>query len=232
MATYPGGKNASGTYQRIINQMPPHREYIEAFLGSGAIMRYKKPAEYSIGLDIDQAAVEAARRWSDAIPAKVWSIDAITWLRSWGIMYRVTGLKASTLVYLDPPYVMASRSSKRAIYKHEMSDEDHERLLEVILDLPCMVMISGYNTRLYAQMLASWRTVVFDVTTRAGTRATEYLWMNFPEPVRLHDYQYLGEDYRQRLQGMNSLERYALMATIAELDDAAGGIAGDGEATR
>ena len=32
--TYPGGKNGAGIYQRIINHMPPHETYIEAFLGS------------------------------------------------------------------------------------------------------------------------------------------------------------------------------------------------------
>ena len=40
--TYPGGKNGAGIYQRIINHMPPHKTYIEAFLGSGAVLRNKR----------------------------------------------------------------------------------------------------------------------------------------------------------------------------------------------
>ena len=43
--TYPGGKNGAGEYQRIINHMPPHKTYIEAFLGSGAVMRHKRLAQ-------------------------------------------------------------------------------------------------------------------------------------------------------------------------------------------
>ena len=39
---YAGGKNGAGIFQRIINQMPPHNCYIEAFLGSGAILRRKR----------------------------------------------------------------------------------------------------------------------------------------------------------------------------------------------
>jgi len=36
---YPGGKSGAGVYQTIINRMPPHRVYIEPFLGGAAIMR-------------------------------------------------------------------------------------------------------------------------------------------------------------------------------------------------
>ncbi|MCG9790671.1 hypothetical protein L1D61_26435 [Vibrio mediterranei] len=37
--SYLGAKSGSGVYQTIINLMPPHDTYIEAFLGTGAIMR-------------------------------------------------------------------------------------------------------------------------------------------------------------------------------------------------
>ena len=42
--SYFGGKNGSGVYQTIINQIPKHSVYCELFLGRGTIMRYKKPA--------------------------------------------------------------------------------------------------------------------------------------------------------------------------------------------
>jgi hypothetical protein len=50
--SYPGGKAGDGVYQRLINLMPPHRVYIEPFLGGGAIMRLKRPAELNIGVDL------------------------------------------------------------------------------------------------------------------------------------------------------------------------------------
>ena len=43
--TYPGGKAGAGVWQRIINQMPPHRLYVEPFVGAGAVLRAKRPAE-------------------------------------------------------------------------------------------------------------------------------------------------------------------------------------------
>ena len=56
--TYPGGKNAPGVYQTIINLMPPHAVYIEPFLGSGAIMRLKRRARVTIGIDRDPQAIK------------------------------------------------------------------------------------------------------------------------------------------------------------------------------
>jgi len=41
---YDGGKGAMGCAQWIINQIPPHRVYIEPFLGGGAVLRLKAPA--------------------------------------------------------------------------------------------------------------------------------------------------------------------------------------------
>jgi len=92
------------------------------------------------------------------------------------------------------------------------------------------VMISGYYSDIYAKELAGWRTATFKAQTRGGTTATEWVWMNFPEPLELHDYRYLGSNFRQRerikrkqnrwrarLLRMNSTERYAMLATLEEL---------------
>jgi hypothetical protein len=60
--TYPGGKNGAGVWQQILNQMPPHSVFIEPFLGSGALMRRKRPALLNIGIDRDRRALGAAAR--------------------------------------------------------------------------------------------------------------------------------------------------------------------------
>lgn len=41
--SYPGGKGGAGVVQRIINLMPPHRVYLEPFLGGAAVMRARAP---------------------------------------------------------------------------------------------------------------------------------------------------------------------------------------------
>jgi hypothetical protein len=53
-----GSKANEGTWKTIINQMPPHRTYIEPFLGWGAMMLNKAPAAHSICIDREAEKVK------------------------------------------------------------------------------------------------------------------------------------------------------------------------------
>ena len=135
------------------------------------------------------------------------------------------------LIYLDPPYLMETRSQKTPLYDPEFADWfSHVELLDLILTLNANVMISGYDHPLYNEKLAAWRKTTFTGFARGGSR-TECLWMNYAEPSELHDYRYLGSDYREResikkqqkrwvakLRAMPLQKRYALMAAIEEVN--------------
>jgi hypothetical protein len=222
---YPGGKGGAGVYQTVINLMPPHDTFVEAFLGSGALMRHKRPATLNIGIDRDAEAIRALAESGIAEPGDTrfrFEIgDALTFLRS----YRFVGPE---LVYCDPPYMHQTRG-RPDYYRFEMTDAQHAELLDILKGLPCRVMISGYWTDLYEAQLKGWNATTFQAMTRAGRTATEWLWYNFPTPVALHDYQFLGGDFRQRerikrkkkrwterLHRLPPLERQALLAAIEE----------------
>ncbi len=222
--TYPGGKNGSGVYQQIINRIPPHEFYVEAFLGSGSIMRMKRPAAASIGIDIDPDVIKNAQDLGTPFLTLLQE-DSLLWLQG----QRFT---SSTFIYCDPPYLFYTRSTNRRIYKYELYDDDHIALLRLIKLLPCMVMISGYPNDFYNDELSSWWTHTFQTTNRGGGRITEKLWMNYPTPTRLHDYRYLGNNFRERerikrkkqrwtsrLLRMPDLERFALSAANDEVND-------------
>ena len=90
----------------------------------------------------------------------------------------------STLHYVDPPYVHATRSSRLDSrrdyhgYAHEMTDEGHAVLLQAVLELDGMVLLSGYSHPLYEHFLAGWRQVQRDVQVVSNQTRTECLWIN------------------------------------------------------
>jgi DNA adenine methylase len=83
---------------------------------------------------------------------------------------------SDVLIYADPPYVLETRSNR--IYAHEMSDEDHINLLEVLDKHPGPVLLSGYAHPLYDNRLQHWRRETFQAKAEAGRSRTEVLWIN------------------------------------------------------
>jgi DNA adenine methylase len=220
---YPGGKSGSGTYQKLINRIPPHDIYVEGFLGGGAVMWHKRPARMNIGIDLDPSAL--AMHTALVCPGlQLINADGLQWLAD-----NADGLGPDTFVYLDPPYLMDTRATQRPIYRHEFATEaEHTGLLQLITRLHCMVMISGYWSELYQQHLSGWVAESYQSMTHAGP-ANEWVWMNYPRPMALHDYRYLGTNFRererikrrqqrwqQRLARMDDLERYAMLAAIQD----------------
>src|SRR5690606_2449974 len=183
---YPGGKGK--VYQHIINLMPPHRVYIEAYLGGGAIMRHKKPAEHNLGIDIDPQVIARWQQESEDT-CELLATDAVTFLQE----FSYTG---GELIYCDPPYYPDTRRRKQ-VYAYDYAVEDHFRLLSVLNTLPCLVMISGYDNATYNRMLAGWNKKTFLAKTHTDMRE-ECLWFNFEPPNRLHDARYLGQSFRER----------------------------------
>lgn len=198
--------------------MPPHEVYIETHLGGGAVMRKKRPSRRSFAIEIDP---EVIQKWNaeNRVGCELIQGDAVTFLKE----YRFTGKE---LVYCDPPYIRETRKKYYPLYKYEYTYEQHGELLEVIRSLPCMVMISGYRSELYRELLKDWHTHCFRAATHKGT-ALEWVWMNYPLPEKLHDYRYLGSTFRERerikrkskrwvakLQSMPVLERQALLSAI------------------
>lgn len=218
--TYRGGKEGAGTYQRIINLIRPHEHYGELFLGGGAVFRHIRPARSAIVMDRDQDLIA---KWADAVP------EHVTVRHGCAIDYleRVT-MRRSAFLYLDPPYLPSTLSRNGGYYRHELTEADHVRLLRAIRRQRCMIMISGYPSALYDDMLAGWSRVEHQVSTRGGQR-TEALWFNYPLPTELHDYRYIGGTFRdreritrrqrrwlRRLEAMPALERNALLAAVTD----------------
>lgn len=92
----------------------------------------------------------------------------------------------NVLIYCDPPYLMSTRASHvKQQYSNEMlSEQSHIELLEVLLEHPGYVVISGYESELYKEMLESrgWNKYTIQSNDQSNKPRKEVIWTNF-EPV-------------------------------------------------
>ena len=66
-----------------------------------------------------------------------------------------------------------------AQYKKEMSDREHELLLQQLLRHTGPVLLSGYHSDLYDTMLKDWEHIEFKTYAQSLKKKTEVIWMNF-----------------------------------------------------
>lgn len=85
--------------------------------------------------------------------------------------------RENVLMYIDPPYVLSTRSKR--IYKHEMNDQDHIELIELLLKHSGKIIISGYNNDMYNDLLTGWNKKSMAAITEGGRSAEEVIWMNY-----------------------------------------------------
>ena len=98
------------------------------------------------------------------------------------------GQHPNVLLYCDPPYLRTSRNSSN--YRHEMGSEDqHREFVAAVRECRSSVVISGYHSPLYDDLLADWHRSEFAAWTGNGVRdgstkidgeRTEVLWGNRP----------------------------------------------------
>lgn len=89
--------------------------------------------------------------------------------------------RPEVLLYVDPPYILETRTNRH--YKHEMTNEDHVELLDLLDQHPGPVLLSGYAHPLYDERLKHWHRETLKAVAETGSARTEVLWIN-PIAVR------------------------------------------------
>lgn len=201
--SYFGGKEGNGTIQTLINHIPPHQAFCSLFLGNCAVTRYIKLPKYVLLNDLDERVVAA---WSGFKPDLLeYQVDidnrpAIDILKEIQSLSRpVSKYKpADTFIFLDPPYLIETRKSKVPVYRHEMTKRDHiDLLMQITAMMEYKIMICCYPNPLYEMWLTGWHYHDFYSTIRGGV-ALERIYYNYDLNGKLHDYQYLGGNFRER----------------------------------
>ncbi|MEM9954367.1 MAG: DNA adenine methylase [Chloroflexota bacterium] len=83
-----------------------------------------------------------------------------------------------TLFYVDPPYVFSTRHSNEHDYAHELTDNQHVELADVLKSVQGMVLLSGYSSPLYEELYEGWRCITKGTRTNGNNEATECLWIS------------------------------------------------------
>lgn len=208
--TYPGGKGSDGTYQNLINFIPPHDVYIDGCLGNSELAIRIKPATFQIGVDIDPDVITAWEQ-TEGHNLQLHHGSILDFLKN----PVLTLLPGRIFIYLDPPYPFeARRGGAKPLYRHEMTEADQLALLKTITSMgstihgqPIMIMISSYENALYNNYLKNWLRHSFPGKSRRGG-TTETIYMNYAPPVELHDYQYLGRNFSDRQRIKKKIARH------------------------
>lgn len=89
------------------------------------------------------------------------------------------------LIYCDPPYLTSEGRGTR-IYTHDFSLEDHRSLLAELRDLSSMVVLSGYPSELYSNLLSDWERHERKAMADTAKVRTEVVWLNPACSAALH----------------------------------------------
>jgi len=73
---------------------------------------------------------------------------------------------ANAFFYCDPPYLPETR--RDGSYPDETTEADHIHLLELATSCKGKVIISGYDSPLYRDMLTGWRLVTFQTVAQSA----------------------------------------------------------------
>jgi DNA adenine methylase len=129
--------------------------------------------------NIDIATVNALPDWN-GLPGTI--LEAAKRLKQ----VQIENQEASTLInrynredcliYADPPYVLETRTQRH--YAHEMNNVQHINLLETLNGHKGFVLLSGYDSDLYKDVLKGWSKVTKMAQTEAASVKQEVLWLN------------------------------------------------------
>jgi DNA adenine methylase len=137
---------------------------------------------------VNHAGKTPAGEWVNyvaTLPATIERLQGVTLecCDAFALLTRYDG--AESLHYVDPPYLPETRSvgNRRRgagyhVYQHELSAEDHVRLLDLVRSLDGMVVLSGYPSVLYDEALAGWRRHQRGAYADGGGPRTEVVWIN------------------------------------------------------
>jgi DNA adenine methylase len=136
----------------------------------------------------DRNCTTPSRDWAnyaDALPAIIDRLRGVSIEHCDGRDLLRTRDHAGTLFYVDPPYLPSTRTVEVG-YTHEMTEDDHIELLDLLDERQGFVVLSGYPSDLYDRRLAHWTRIEAASMADGALPRTEVLWINPRAAACLH----------------------------------------------
>ena len=80
---------------------------------------------------------------------------------------------------------MPDTRTRTGRYSHEYTEDDHRRLLNVLITLRGKVALSGYDNELYNSALQGWHKDTTKTISNMASPRLECLWMNYNPQLTL-----------------------------------------------
>lgn len=163
------------------------RLIVRSFFGyGGGLSILRRPTSFrSVNRRAGNAPVIPWAGYPDALRLIVERLQGVTIESRPAVEVLLAQDRPEALHYVDPPYVVETRSGKVSSgglhhgYRHDMASSEHMELLEVLNGLTGRVVLSGYPCDAYDATLSGWTRVTMDARDDSAKTRTEVLWMNF-----------------------------------------------------
>lgn len=155
------------------------RTVVKSFQGFGSNAIHRASGFRS---NSNRSGTTPARDWRnypEALPAIIDRLRGVTITCRDACEVMAAHDAPEALHYVDPPYVMATRTDAGADYAHEMTDAQHTDLLAFLRTLKGKVVLSGYPHPSYDAALEGWRRIERKALADGAAERTEVLWINF-----------------------------------------------------
>jgi DNA adenine methylase len=164
------------------------RTLVRSHMAHGTGARMDRPTGFRT--DGVSGTTNVAGEWAElpeALPAVVDRIRGVGLEQRPAIELVRKFSQPGILIYLDPPYLPATRSTKSRkpgeryhTYAFEMGVDDHRELLDACRASPAMIVLSGYPDPLYDEELPGWQRRQIAARAHRNSPSTECLWINPP----------------------------------------------------
>lgn len=157
------------------------RTVVKSFQGFGSNAVHRTSGFRSNSNRLGTTPARDWRNYPEALPAIIDRLRGVTITCRDACEVMATHDAPEALHYVDPPYVMATRTDAGADYAHEMTDDQHADLLAFLRTIKGKVVLSGYPHPAYDAALSDWSRVERKALADGASERTEVLWMNFSE---------------------------------------------------